>query len=116
MRPPSILRTASMSLLLAALPYLASCSTTGSEFRLSAHQVSGAWAAMSARQTAEFGAAGVEPLMNLPPRFSAARCRWIERGKEAMCRYSTSQRGIGGRGPWKEEERQISRTDNGWEF
>jgi hypothetical protein len=101
---------------------LAGCAAGASgraEFSLAADQLNGAWGAVMARAYRDAANQGVDPLWDpVPPRFSAATCRWIEPGRKAHCRYRVA-RGLqrpGSARHWVDEQADLYVTETGWDF
>ena len=99
---------------LSAMSLLGCTSSATAPFHVSASQMSDAWSKVIGREMARSGNQDIEPLMNPTPRFSSARCHWVEMRKEALCRYRTLRQPHGG--TWEAAEDRLTRDENGWDF
>lgn len=104
---------------LAALAGCATTSARGGEFHLTADQVNGAWGAAMGQAYRDAAEQGIDPLWDpVPPSFSAATCRWIVQGREALCRYRVAREFArpGRERRQVDEETSLYTSETGWRF
>lgn len=104
---------------LAALAGCAGTAVQRDEFHLTADQVNSAWGVVMARAHRDAAEQGIDPLWDpVPPSFSGATCRWVEPGRQALCRYSVA-RGHARPGSERQqvtEEASLYLSEAGWHF